>query len=163
MPPAPVELAEPPGRAPGTQEAQENKDLEGGDPSFMLWSHEWFQYMLHPELASLGDLPGRAAGTVRMICRWELSRRQVPFRYMFSPQALCTVGPQAWGQRPVWVRGPPEHSPAFSLSPSLLSTPHPLSTYFSLKTLQGPRNTHQQLGEMGGGRQGQAQGHVHSL
>ena len=87
MPPAPAELAEPSGRAPEAQEAQENKDLEGGDPSFMLCSHEWFQYTLHPELVSLGDLPGRAAGTVRMICRWELSRRQVPFRYMFSPQA----------------------------------------------------------------------------
>lgn len=89
----------------------------------MLCSHECFQHVLHPELAPLGDIPGRAAGTVRMICRWESSRRQVPFMYMFTPQALCTVGPQAWGQRPVWVRGAPEHAPSFSLSPSLLCPP----------------------------------------
>ena len=92
----------------------------GRDPGFMLCAHEQCQHVLSTELLSLGDLPDRVAGTVRMICRWEPSRRQAPFAYMFSPQALCMVGPQAWGQRPVWARGPPEHFPSFSPSPSLL-------------------------------------------
>ena len=65
----------------------------GQDPGFMLCTHEQCQHVLHTELLSLGDL--RVAGTVQMICRWEPSRRQAPFAYMFSPQALCMVGPQA--------------------------------------------------------------------
>ena len=117
-----AELAKPSVRGPGAQEAQETKTQEV-ETRFMLCSHECFQHALHPELAPLRDIPGRAAGTVRMVCRRESSRRQVPFMYMFSPQALCTVGPQAWGQRPAWVRGAPEHAPFFSLSPSLLGPP----------------------------------------
>lgn len=70
--------------------------------------------------------------------------------YMLSPQALCTVGPQAWG-RGSRVGGDPRETLPLSFPP-----PQPLSLNpVSLFLPQGPsgtRNTHQQLGEMGQSR-----------
>lgn len=57
-----------------------------------------------------------------MVCRWEPNRKQEPFAYICSPQGLCTVGPQAWGYRPV-SKDSPEHLLTF---PSLLASSSPL-------------------------------------
>ena len=96
-----------------------------GGLGFRLCTQEQRQRVLCAELPALGDLPGRAVGTVPRVCRRESSRRQEPLAYMFSPQALGMVGPQACGQRPVWTRGSPERSPHLHPQPQLLLAPVP--------------------------------------